>query len=238
MKNCVLMIIMLVFLGACATTTPSAYHSYDTAADFTKYRTFAWITAEKEDCPEPADKTLYDNPLIEKHIKQRVSQRLREKGMRLDRDNPQVLINYDIIVENKERIVNIPIIANQPNFAIYNPNIVSPTTPYFMYNYLRNDFTVYPYHFHYSGVNIYNTTPGGMYYGYNIMGPYVIGSHFEKMNFKEGTLVIDVIDRETNSLIWRGWSNEVLHNPAEFEVFLPAQIDQILARYPIPTLGN
>jgi hypothetical protein len=51
--------------------------------------------------------------------------------------------------------------------------------------------------------------------------------------YKEGTLVIDIVDRQADELIWRGTANGVLrNNPGEDDQKVAEVVSAILAKYP------
>ena len=78
------------------------------------------------------------------------------------------------------------------------------------------------------GYNPYGYNPYG---GYN--SPYNRG--YQQVEYLEGTLLIDVIDRRTNELIWRGWSIGSISNEAQVESELPSDVHRIFSKYPIHT---
>lgn len=93
------------------------------------------------------------------------------------------------------------------------------TRPYYSsYSYYHPGFSVGPwYPYYYSGY-------------YNV--PYIHGYGIEEIQYTEGTVVIDVIDREKNQLIWRGWSEERLYDYEDVEA-LYENVDKIFAEYPV-----
>jgi len=93
--------------------------------------------------------------------------------------------------------------------------------PGYMPNYGYNSPYNNPY-----GYNNYNNP-----YGYN--NPYNGGYNQQQVEYLEGTLLINVIDRRTNELIWRGWSISSIYNEAQVESELPSEIHKIFNKYPI-----
>lgn len=63
--------------------------------------------------------------------------------------------------------------------------------------------------------------------------PYLVRNNRRRVSYKEGTLVIDIIDRQKNLLVWRGWIEETLDQSA---VDLPntvvKNVQEILAKFP------
>lgn len=51
--------------------------------------------------------------------------------------------------------------------------------------------------------------------------------------FTEGTIVVDMIDRSTNQLVWRGWSETRIDRPRRFERRLSRNIERIFNEFPV-----
>ncbi len=64
--------------------------------------------------------------------------------------------------------------------------------------------------------------------------PYWLGSDMNAYQYKEGTLIIDLMDAESNALIWRGWAVAILEevNPKDTESRLNKTIQRILEGLP------
>lgn len=79
--------------------------------------------------------------------------------------------------------------------------------------------------------------------GYNTMRPYGYNNtpyyqqqpmyQQQQVTYDEGTLLVDVIDRKANQLIWRGWSVGTLTDEAALESELQGDIRKIFKKYPI-----
>lgn len=217
-------------MTASCSTAPQAYTTAERTIDMGAYKTFAWLPRqplEAEQARGSAYELLYDNDITERNIKDRVNAVLISKGMEINVNDPDALFQYHIVIEKREQLINTPIVANPPNILMPDPGFIGTFTNT-VYNRLTNDYTVYPYTYHFQqGINIYNTTPHGFTYG-NPYVPYVIGNYFEKIDFSEGTLIIDMIDRKTNKLVWRGWSKEAITEPGDFEKHLTPKITAIM----------
>lgn len=53
--------------------------------------------------------------------------------------------------------------------------------------------------------------------------------------YREGTLIVDLVDPDTKALIWRGWSVSDLHrstDPQQEQAQIERAVRKILARYP------
>lgn len=116
----------LVFLLAgCAST---AHIEKDDTADFTSYKTFAWIHPEagikaKEHHPK--------NDLAEQKLKQAVNTELEKSAQWKEvKSNPDVILSYDVLVERGTKQDNNPVYSQPFSRIVYNP-------------YNRRYFTIY-----------------------------------------------------------------------------------------------
>ena len=66
---------------------------------------------------------------------------------------------------------------------------------------------------------VYNVTPG------------------RPVRFKEGTLVIDIVDRKTKELVWQGIGSDVLDPSGPHENLINA-VQEILKKFPPDTSGQ
>lgn len=78
-----------------------------------------------------------------------------------------------------------------------------------------------------------------MYYGwyrypyYYYPGPVYTDGSMRRIEYKEGTLVIDVVERSSGRLIWRGWSVGRLENPVKFVDQVPHLIHRMFLHFPV-----
>lgn len=77
--------------------------------------------------------------------------------------------------------------------------------------------------------------PGGyyrggraFYYGYRGAYPVYVGDEIYHVPYKQGTLIIDLIDRNTHKVIWRGYGIGEVDNPQNAVNDLPKVVDGIL----------
>jgi len=76
--------------------------SYDHTVDFSKYKTYCWMTGceFKFNGPE----YLYDTTVSEK-IKSALAQELESKGLKEDPGNPDLLIGFTITVKDEQAVI-------------------------------------------------------------------------------------------------------------------------------------
>ena len=166
--------LLAAILVACGSTI-SVFYDYDRELDITSYSTYNWkVISAVESNRNP----IYYNELNDKRIKTAADKVLQDKGYRLVKDAPSILIHYHITVEDKTIVTMDP---NEHRFS-----------PYWM----REEMSTYQY--------------------------------------KEGTLILDLMDAESNELVWRGWAVGVLEDlrPDHFEKKLTKTIERILEPLP------
>jgi hypothetical protein len=85
------------------------------------------------------------------------------------------------------------------------------------------------YHIIIEDNTIVRTDPYGYYYS-----PYWVSTEVALFKYREGTLIIDLMDAETNSLIWRGWTtNFMKHESLEnFDKNIKEAVFNIFTKFP------
>ncbi len=137
--------------------------------------------------------SLFENGIMDEHIQRLITEELRKRNYVIDVKDPDLMIRFHVMVENKEDIVNTPVYSY----------------PGMLYGYgYRYPFYFYP-------------------------GPIYLGDNQRYIRYKEGTLVIDVIERGTGKLAWRGWAVGELDNAARYLDQLPNLIFRIFRGYPV-----
>lgn len=109
---------IVVFLAGCAAT---AHIEKDDAADFSSYRTFAWI-----------DKDNKGNDMVEQKIREAVNRELEKSaGWKEVKNRPDVLLSYDVLVERNIEERNDPVYSRPYTRVVYNPYTRRYTTVYY-----------------------------------------------------------------------------------------------------------
>ncbi len=113
---------------------------------------------------------------------------------------------------------------NQPDLLVYyhlmmDEDVAVNANPvYTNYSYYRPGYYVGPYYRNYAYNNYFTV-------------PRLAGSGIEQIPYKEGTIVIDIIDRRTNEILWRGRANDVI-TPNNLEEKLRTYVNAIFEEYP------
>ena len=173
---------LVLFLSACAT---QSNYDYLASADFGKYKSYAWVTVDKESKESQRAK----NPLVDKRIIEAIDNALGAKGLRKVSDNPDTLVNYHVSVSAQEQ--------QQP----------------------RGRVSI--------GTSRYGH---GSSVGFGVSMP-VGGTR----TYKEGTLVIDLLDAKSKDLLWQGWGARTVSqdtDPERLSALINEVVAEILANYP------
>jgi hypothetical protein len=91
------------------------------------------------------------------------------------------------------------------------------------------DLVLY-YHIIVTDKSLVSTEP----YGYNY-SPYWMRMETNTYTYREGTLILDLMDSKTNNLIWRGWAVSPLdssYTPAEIEKLTKTVVARIFKKFP------
>ena len=99
-------------LASCSST---AHIEKDKYTDLSKYRTFSWLDNDHKGRGSKA------NDLVEQNVREAVNKELEEEGWREVRNNPDVFLSYDILVERTTKSQNSPVYSQPYSRVYYNP---------------------------------------------------------------------------------------------------------------------
>jgi hypothetical protein len=143
----------------------------------------------------------YNSDMADVKIKDGVTQSLVSKGLQINQKNPDLIVNYTLKVGQGSRT-----------------NYYSP---------------------YYGGYPGWGWGWGlGWRWGWAYRPYYYYGNPFaydvtyaEKEHYKEGTLIIDLVDTHTHKIVWRGFGvGEVHKNPQKNTDDLPKVVDGVLSQ--------
>ena len=123
-KLSVLYVFLIFLLASCGTT---AHIEKDDKADFSRYKTFAWIDKDGEGKDDRNKK----NDLTEQRIRDAVNVELEKSGWREVKNRPDVLLSYDVLVEGATKEKNTPVYSRPFSRVVYNPYTRRYTTIYY-----------------------------------------------------------------------------------------------------------
>lgn len=176
-----------LFLLACS---PAAHIEKDKNVDFSRYKTYSWMDDERNQSGK--DK---HNSLTENNIREAVNQQLSKEGWREVKNNPDVLIGYDLLVERTTRESNNPVYSRPFSRLYYNPVMRRWGTIY------------YPSQF--------------------------MGYERDRINVKEGTITISMVDVRTDKMVWQGWSVEEVNSNNLSKKEIQAGVRSIFRKFDI-----
>jgi hypothetical protein len=103
-------------LASCAST---AHFEKDDNADFSRYKTFAWIDKDGEGRND-RDRS---NDFTEQKVKDAINTELQKTaGWREVKNKPDVLLSYDVLVERTVREQTDPVYSRPYSRTFYNPS--------------------------------------------------------------------------------------------------------------------
>lgn len=104
-----------ILLAGCGTT---AHFEKDDTVDFRDFKTFAWLDKDGEGRND-RDRA---NDLTERKIREAVSIEMKKTaGWREVKHRPDVLLNYDVLVERSTKEISSPVYSRPWSRVIYNP---------------------------------------------------------------------------------------------------------------------
>jgi hypothetical protein len=196
-----LVILMVSGLSAC--TSYNYYVAGLNRTNLSRYRTFAWMPMPRAN----RNNKVNTNMVADAKIKDAATASLTNKGLTLNQRDPDLLVSYSTMVGTGTR------------------NYYYPT---------------YGYGGFYPGFGLgfgYGGWWGGWggwyrpyYYAYGEPFAYGYGGFAAgQEHYKEGTLIIDLIDRRSKQVVWRGYGvGEVHHNHQKDIDDLPKVVDGLL----------
>lgn len=154
----------------------------------------------------PMGNTKGGSMAADANIKDAATQSLTSKGLRLQQRNPDLLISYST-------------------------QIGTGTRTYYYPDYGYGYGGIYPgFGFGWGGFGGWGRWGyRPYYYAYGAPFAYGYGNYSNQEHYKEGTIIIDLIDTHTKQVVWRGFGvGEVHHNPQKNIEDLPKVVDGVL----------
>jgi len=93
------------FLFLLASCSMKIQNTYDRQVDFSKYKTFCWMSGCEFKFTAPA---YLNDSLIRENLKVAIIEELKAKGLTEDPDNPDLLVGFTITVKDEKAIVYHP----------------------------------------------------------------------------------------------------------------------------------
>jgi len=192
----------LILLLVSALSACSSYNYYTAAknkTDLSSYRTFAWLPPDAQ--PNKAGGVV-KKEIADEKVKEVTVAALTAKGLKLQEQDPDLLVSYSTVTGRGVKTEFYP--------AYYG-------TLYSGWGWGRFGWGYRPFYGY-----------GGFGYGWGWGYPYYGGGYAARVPYKEGTLIIDIIDRNSRQLVWRGFGVGELHNPKTTLKELPKVVSGVL----------
>jgi len=110
-KAWVMMALGPVFLLSCAST---AHIEKDESVNFSNYKTFVWLHGNEGKLEQHSD-------LMETKVRQAVTAELEKSGWKEVKDKPDLILDYDLLVEKSSKERKEPVYSQPYSRLIYNP---------------------------------------------------------------------------------------------------------------------
>jgi len=208
------LVVLVVFQG-CVSMNIGSQETKN--ANYEQFKTYAWIYRAKEF--RHADPKI-DNDIVESNLISYCNKELAAKGLTVDTLEPDLLLDFNIVTEQKMQHLSEP---------IYSTNTYRQS-PYYYNPYPSNN----PYNA-YSPYNSYNRNTSPSY-----LGPttYISGYKSVDIPYEDGTVTIYILNRKTQKLIWSGYAEGSVDDVQSFERELPLDIKAIFKRYPVKKITH
>lgn len=172
----------------------------DASADFSRYKTFAWLPDKYDTINSP-----YNNEIVRNNLKNYFGQSFAERGFIVNLDTPDVLLQIIVVNKSREKQIAIP-----PPYRMH--------YYYCPYYYCSRYYSPYPYDY---------------YYHYYPSYCYSMGYCKETIQYVEGSIVLNVIDRKQNKLIWSGTAKGDIYDPSYIDEDIHPAVKRIMKEFPV-----
>lgn len=118
-----------VMLLSCAST---AHIEKDESVNFNTYKSFTWLHGDEGKLENQSD-------LIESKVRQAVSAELEKAGWKQAKNKPDVILDYDLLVERASKEKKEPVYSQPTTRLVYNPYTRRYATIYYPSQFLGYD---------------------------------------------------------------------------------------------------
>ena len=164
-----------------------------TAKSLNSFKSYAFLPNQ-----DTIQTSRYDNAQVNEIVIDAIRQNMQELNYRLDRNQPDLLVYYHLMMDEENAVNANPVYTN--------------------YSYYRPGFYVGPYYRNYAYSNYFTV-------------PRIAGTGIDQVAYKEGTIVIDLIDRRTNEIVWRGRAEDLVA-PGNLDEEIRSYVNAIFERLP------
>lgn len=111
LKTAIVAVLSIGILAGCAS---SAHIEKDETVNFSKYKTFTWLHGDNGKLENQSD-------LIESKIRNAVTAEFEKIGWRESKNKPDVILDYDVLVERSNKEQREPVYSQPYSRLVYNP---------------------------------------------------------------------------------------------------------------------
>jgi len=111
LKTAIVAVLSIGLLAGCAS---SAHIEKDESVNFNKYKTFTWLHGENGKLENQSD-------LTESKIRAAVTKEFEKIGWRESKNKPDVILDYDVLVERSSQQQSEPVYSQPYSRLVYNP---------------------------------------------------------------------------------------------------------------------
>jgi len=129
LKTAIVAVLSIGLLAGCAS---SVHIEKDETANFSKYKSFTWLHGDNGKLENQSD-------LVETKIRNAVSKEFEKIGWRESKSRPDVILDYDVLVERSSKKQSDPIYSQPHSRLIYNPYTRRYATIYYPSQFLGYD---------------------------------------------------------------------------------------------------
>lgn len=205
--------LMLAVMCGSVLSACSSYNYYTAAANktnLTQYKTFALATPQKN--PNKQWRPL--NEIGDGKLQEAIKATLPQKGLVMSNQNPDLLVTYATVTSRGTK--------------------VQYSSPYYGGFYGGGGWGWGGWGW---GGGWYRPYYGG-FYGGGFYGP-GFAPYGRKVTYKEGTVIIDLIDSRTRTIVWRGYGVGELYNPKQTMKDIPKVVEGIFKQLSlVPTIKS
>ena len=111
LKAAIVAVLGIVILAGCASST---HIEKDETVNFNRYKTFTWLHGDEGKLENQSD-------LVETKIRNAVTKEFEKIGWRESKSRPDVILDYDVLVERTNKNEKEPVYSQPYSRLIYNP---------------------------------------------------------------------------------------------------------------------
>ncbi len=113
---CILFVILAAIGLTITGCSATAHVEKDNTVNFTKYKTYSWVSDK-----EKSLKDRNSNNLVDAHVRSAVAKEMKKNGWVETKAKPEVLLDYNIMVENSVKELDNPVYTRPFTRYYYNP---------------------------------------------------------------------------------------------------------------------